>query len=77
MTRLRTQWGINLAEVASKFGTHYKTYCWQNAQQHIESGLLELVLDTQTFEPSGFKVTAKGKFLGDGIASDLFWVHLA
>ena len=77
MTRLRTQWGIDLSEVTTKFGDNYKTYCWKNAQQHIDSGLLEVVLDTHTFEPSGLKVTPKGKFLSDGIASDLFWVHLA
>lgn len=77
MTRLRTQWGVNLDEVAIKFGSNYKAYCWENAQQHINSGLLEVVLDTEIFEPIGFKVTTRGKFLGDGIASDLFWVHLA
>jgi len=77
MTRLRTQWGVNLKEIETRFGKNYSTYCWQNAQQHINTGLLEVVLDSESFEPIGCKVTAKGKFLGDGIASDLFWVHLA
>jgi len=65
MTRLRTMWGISLEEVTELFGAEYYDYLLQQAQSLIEKQLL--FLDDEILI-----VTRKGKFLSDGIASDLF-----
>ena len=65
MTRLRVAAGISLDEVESKFGENYVNYLQTQAAQFLKLGLLEL-------ESKQLKVTKKGKFLSDGIASDLF-----
>ncbi len=70
MTGLRTIWGVSLQKVEKDFGTTYKEYLLKQAQKHIDEHLL--FLDTDTL-----LVTKKGKFLSDGIASDLFLVNLA
>ena len=69
MTRLRTQWGINLEEVETRFNSVCKAHVWEQAQPHLQNGNLLL-------EGHHLKVSAKGKFLSDGIASDLFLLHL-
>ncbi|OAB79916.1 radical SAM family heme chaperone HemW [Cochleicola gelatinilyticus] len=69
MTRLRTIGGISLEEVAANFGKDYKTYVLQQADQHLNTKLL-------VQEEDRLKVTRKGKFLSDGIASDLFLISL-
>jgi len=70
MTGLRTMWGISVSKVALSYGTTYKKYLLEQSQKHIEEQLL--ILDGDTL-----MVTKKGKFLSDGIASDLFLVNLA
>jgi len=67
MTRLRTMWGISLEEVKQSFGDNYLNYLLDQAEFNLEEGLL--ILDKQTI-----KVTSKGKFLSDGISSDLFYL---
>jgi len=42
----------------------------KSAERHIKSGLLEIEL--RTFSGKVMVTTKKGKFLADGIASDLF-----
>jgi len=69
MTGLRTIWGVSLDRVASAFGPSYRTYLKKQAQKHLEQGLLVL-------EGERLLITKKGKFLADGIASDLFFVTL-
>lgn len=69
MTRLRTMWGIQLSEVEDQFGKKYRTYLEQQAKMHIKNKLLSV-------ENGSLKVTQQGKFLSDGIASDLFLVNL-
>jgi oxygen-independent coproporphyrinogen-3 oxidase len=69
MTGLRTIWGVSLAKIESEFGTEYFSYLNKNSKKHIENGLLRI-------ENNILKTTAKGKFLCDGIASDLFFVNL-
>lgn len=69
MTGLRTIWGVSLQKVERTFGISYKEYLLQQAQKHIEEHLLFLDGDT-------LLVTKKGKFLSDGIASDLFLLNL-
>ncbi|WP_027138389.1 radical SAM family heme chaperone HemW [Gaetbulibacter saemankumensis] len=65
MTGLRTIWGVSLEKVAEDFGMHFKNYILRQAQKHIEQQLLYIENDT-------LLVTNEGKFLSDGIASDLF-----
>ncbi len=69
MTRLRTKWGVSLQEVKNKFGETYRKYLLQQAQQHVKDQLLIL-------EKDRIHLTKKGKFLGDGIASNLFLLNL-
>ncbi len=65
MTGLRTIYGVSLAKVLSDFGdTTYKTLL-KNVEKFISQGLLEIKDNT-------LLTSQKGKFLADGIASDLF-----
>ena len=69
MTRLRTQWGIKIEEVKTQFGEVFWNHLESQSKAHIEKGYLE-------FKQESLRVTNAGKFLSDGIASDLFLVHL-
>jgi len=65
MTALRTMWGIEKLLVNKRFGDDYHDRMMQSAGKYLRNGMLE---ETQ----SHLKITQKGKFLADGIASDLF-----
>ncbi|WP_081891297.1 radical SAM family heme chaperone HemW [Gillisia sp. Hel_I_29] len=67
MTRLRTMWGISLEEVKKDFGTNYKKYLLEQSVNLIKEGLLIL-------KNESLKVSDKGKFLSDGISSELFYL---
>ena len=69
MTRLRTQQGVSLKEIATLFGSKMQTYLLEQAQSHIENHFLFK-------EEDRLYVTKKGKFLSDGIAADLFMLNL-
>ncbi len=69
MTGLRTKWGVSLQKIAHSFGKTFETYARQQAQKHLDEDLLVLEGDI-------LKVSKKGKFLSDGIASDLFLLNL-
>lgn len=68
MTGLRTVWGVNLDQVTNKFGQHYHDYLLKQAQFYISEQLLYINNDS-------LKATKKGKFLTDGIASELFMLN--
>jgi len=68
MTGLRTIWGVDLTKIKNDFGKIYLKELVQNSQEFIEKGLLKITSDTKLV------TTQKGKFLADGIASDLFIV---
>lgn len=68
MTRLRTQYGVSLKEIEQVFGTQFYTYFLAQAQKHLEAHLLFKDQDR-------IYVSKKGKFLSDGIASDLFLLN--
>ena len=70
MTGLRTIWGVDLNTIASNFKPEYYNNLQQSAALFITKGLLEICLDE--YNNSILKTTAKGKFLADGIASELF-----
>lgn len=69
MTGLRTMWGVDLERVKSEFGTKMYVYLLLHSEKHREGDLLYI-------EDSKLKTTQKGKFLSDGIASDLFKLNL-
>ena len=69
MTGLRTIWGVSLERIETEFGTKYLEYLYQQAEKYISDNLLEI-------ENNVLKTTKKGKFLSDGIASDLFLLNL-
>ena len=69
MTGLRTIWGVSLRKVKDDFGTSYLYALIENSSKFIKEGLLEIEEEAQLL-----KTTAKGKFLCDGLASDLFMV---
>lgn len=68
MTGLRTIWGVSMQRIESEFGTEYLNYLHKQAQKFLNDGLLGI--DNDILKP-----TSKGKFLTDGIASDLFYLN--
>ena len=72
MTGLRTIWGVSFQKIEKEFGAMYLQDLKKSAERHIKSGLLEIEL--HSFSGKVLVVTKKGKFLADGIASDLFKV---
>jgi oxygen-independent coproporphyrinogen-3 oxidase len=65
MTGLRTIWGVSFAKVETDFGTVSKDYLIEQSAIFINQQLLYI--------DDGFlRVTNKGQFLSDGIASELF-----
>jgi oxygen-independent coproporphyrinogen-3 oxidase len=69
MTGLRTIWGISLDRIQTEFGQTYFDYLNQQAAKYIEDHLLFV-------DENVLRTTRKGKFLSDGIASDLFLLNL-
>ncbi|MBF4470647.1 radical SAM family heme chaperone HemW [Flavobacterium sp. HJJ] len=69
MTGLRTIWGVSLERIEAEFGIDYLNYLRKQAQKYLNDGLLSI-------ENNILKPTSKGKFLTDGIASDLFYLNL-
>ncbi len=69
MTGLRTIWGVSLNRVEQDFGKSYKDYVLLQSQPLINEHLLYI-------DDDKLLVTKKGKFLSDGIASDLFKLNL-
>ncbi len=69
MTGLRTIWGVSLKKIEKDFGKSYKKYLLEQSQKHIDKHLLYIDGDKVL-------VTKKGKFLSDGIASDVFKVNV-
>ncbi|WP_264535988.1 radical SAM family heme chaperone HemW [Flavobacterium sp. N1736] len=69
MTGLRTIWGVSLDRIETEFGLEYLNYLQKQSQKFLNDDLLFI-------ENNILKPTAKGKFLTDGIASDLFYLNL-
>lgn len=69
MTRLRTQEGVSLAEINVKFGSRFATLLEQMSQEAVQNRLL-------FWDGDHLRVSRQGKFLVDGLASDLFLINL-
>lgn len=70
MTGLRTIWGVDFNSIEQQFGLGYLIHLEKNAQPFIEKKLLKIQLNERG--NSILTTTKEGKFLADGIASDLF-----
>jgi oxygen-independent coproporphyrinogen III oxidase len=68
MTGLRTIWGVSLDRIEKEFGNDFSDYLQKQSQKFIHDDLLFI-------ENKILKPTRKGKFLTDGIASDLFYLN--
>lgn len=66
MTSLRTMWGTDLQKIRS-FDEAFARHFLQATQPFVENGTME-----KTDE--NYRLTRAGKFLADGIASELFWL---
>ncbi|MFP9099842.1 radical SAM family heme chaperone HemW [Flavobacterium sp. RHBU_24] len=69
MTGLRTIWGVDAKRVQAEFGYKFSDYLLKEATPFVQQGLL-------SFENNILTTTRAGKFLADGLASDLFFVNL-
>jgi oxygen-independent coproporphyrinogen-3 oxidase len=68
MTGLRTTWGISLTYLENNFGLFYK--------KHFENKIIKYANSSLVVNKDNiFTTTIKGKFLADGIASELFLIN--
>ena len=87
MTGLRTIWGVSLNRVESKFGDVFLQHLKKQANKFLKEDLLvilnktEQITNNKTDSSLDFsindeilKTTQRGKFLVDGIASELFMI---
>lgn len=70
MTGLRTIWGVSLEKINKDFGANYVKYLQMQSEKFITQELLYI-------DNNILKTTKKGKFLSDGLASDLFMLNLS
>ncbi|SDG90829.1 oxygen-independent coproporphyrinogen-3 oxidase [Winogradskyella thalassocola] len=68
MTGLRTIWGVSFNKVESDFGILFKDYLIEQSEIFINQQLLYI-------DDGHLRVTKKGQFLCDGIASELFKIN--
>lgn len=68
MTGLRTIYGVSLDRIQAEFGQEIYQKLLNSLEKHISQKLL-------TIKDNTIITTSKGKFLCDGIASDLFLVN--
>jgi oxygen-independent coproporphyrinogen-3 oxidase len=68
MTGLRTIWGVSLDKIETEFGITYLDYLMKQVQKFLNDDLVFI-------ENNVLKPTKKGKFLTDGIASDMFMLN--
>jgi oxygen-independent coproporphyrinogen-3 oxidase len=69
MTGLRTIWGVSFSRIKEEYGDTYFVYLQDRAKRYLEQQLLVV-------DEGNLMATKKGKFLIDGIASDLFMLNL-
>ncbi len=67
MTSLRTMWGCSTERVREEFGPQFYQHLMREASQHLLEGNLHL-------SEGLLYISGKGKFLADGIISDLFYI---
>ena len=68
MTGLRTIWGISLDSIEKNLGEKFKNYLVEKSKDKIDNKLIKI-------DNNFIKITKRGRFLSDGIASDMFMVN--
>ena len=68
MTGLRTIDGVSLTVIKEKFEAIYYEHLCRNLQKFLKNGQIKL-------DKNIIYITKQGKFVGDSIASDLFFIH--
>ncbi len=68
MTGLRKEEGVSLNKVRSLFGIRYKEYLKKQLNKHVSNNNI-------VFNGDLIKISKKGRFLTDGLSSDLFLVN--
>lgn len=68
MTGLRTVWGVSLDRIEKEFGAFYLDHLNEHTEKYLEDHLLFV-------DENILRTTKRGKFLADGIASDLFMLN--
>ena len=69
MTGFRTIWGVSTEFLETNFNLKFKHYFIEKIQKHIDQK--NIILNDNVYT-----TTNKGRFLADGIASDLFLLNL-
>ena len=69
MTGFRTIWGVSANFIENNFNSKFKNYFTDRIQKHIDQKNIIVKDDIYT-------TTNQGRFLADGISSDLFLVNL-
>ena len=69
MTGFRTIWGVSTEFLETNFNLKFKHYFIEKIQKHIDQK--NIILNDNVYT-----TTKKGRFLADGIASDLFLLNL-
>ncbi len=67
MTSLRTMWGCDLKQIEMKFGKDLLSHLKREAKRYLENEIL-------VEEGNILLLTDKGKFVADGVISELFFV---
>lgn len=67
MVSLRTQWGLDLEEIKTTFGSDFYKAFENEMQAHLKNENVHL-------QHNRLFLTTKGKEIADLVASDLFWV---
>jgi oxygen-independent coproporphyrinogen-3 oxidase len=65
MTRLRTQWGIDLPVISSQFGEESAKDFLKKSEKYLQDKMIER-------NENIFRLTREGKFFADRIASEIF-----
>ena len=68
MTGLRTIWGISTEYIESNFNANFKNYFLEKSKSTLFKNV--------EIRDNVYLTTNSGRFLADGIASDLFLVNL-
>lgn len=87
MTGLRTIWGVSLNRIASEYGDVFLQHLKKYSDKFLKEGLLVISKENEqithnktdsilesSVKDEVLKTTQKGKFLVDGIASELFMI---
>jgi len=67
LTNLRTKWGLDENQIIQRFSLKISDFFQKEVKKHQKDGFL---IQNQKL----FKLTNKGQFLADRIASDLFYI---